>query len=122
MRNKFIAQPQGQSLGYPLKNKFITRFFPPTKADKIKADIMAFQQGDDETPNEWTLDRRTTQKKFIGNVSSGYDLSAEVASLKSNQVLEALQRESTKSCEKVGKSAKTGTEVLRVCEVYILAP
>ncbi|KAJ9536267.1 hypothetical protein OSB04_un000567, partial [Centaurea solstitialis] len=37
-------------------------------------------------------------------------------------VLEALELKSTKSCEKVGKSAKSETEVLRVREVINLAP
>ncbi|KAJ9557353.1 hypothetical protein OSB04_011967 [Centaurea solstitialis] len=32
-----------------LRNKFVTRYFSPAKADKIKTDIMAFRQGDDET-------------------------------------------------------------------------
>ena len=29
--------------------KFITRYFPPAKADKVKTDIMSFAQNGDET-------------------------------------------------------------------------
>ncbi|KAJ9546793.1 hypothetical protein OSB04_019336 [Centaurea solstitialis] len=36
-------------------------------------------------------------------------------------VLEALERKSTKSCEKVGKSAKCGTKVLHVREANVVA-
>ncbi|KAJ9545541.1 hypothetical protein OSB04_025248 [Centaurea solstitialis] len=40
------------------------------------------------------------------------------ATLEFKMVLEAIERKSTKSCEKVGKSAKSGTEVLRVREEF----
>ncbi|KAJ9556291.1 hypothetical protein OSB04_010905 [Centaurea solstitialis] len=32
-----------------MRNQFVSRFFPPAKADKLKADIRTFQQGNEET-------------------------------------------------------------------------
>ena len=34
------------------RTKFITRYFPPAKADKVKTDIMSFTQNGDETLDE----------------------------------------------------------------------
>ncbi|KAJ9552517.1 hypothetical protein OSB04_016562 [Centaurea solstitialis] len=61
-------------------------------------------------------------------ISNGLDLVVVYVDVRTNditkkkEVLEAIERKSTKSCEKVGKKCKSGTESFRVREAYTFAP
>ena len=59
--NEVIRTRFHHNLG-EIRNKFITRYFPPTKAEKIKTGIMAFQQQSDQTITEaWERFKRLSR-------------------------------------------------------------
>ncbi|KAJ9556996.1 hypothetical protein OSB04_011610 [Centaurea solstitialis] len=87
-----------------LRSKFLSRFFPPSKIDKLRADIRSFQQDDGEknirsmgtfqTPSKFVPESRIeledgqalANPRMAGKISTDFDPSDELAAMKNQKV------------------------------------